>query len=251
MADTKKNILVVDPDIRYCEKLKLFLNNHGFVLEIMASGTGALNVVTTNHPLLVILEYNLPDMSGFDVLSKLKRNPFTYHVPVIFHTVQSEQIDRIIGLELGAEDYVLKPCDFRELLLRMKRDINRIPPPVHCSDEIRVGKLSLIRSKALVTADGCPLRLSAMEFKLLVVLMEHCGSLQPSERLLSDLWGYNINSKSRTLDTHIQRLRSKLGDLGDYIETVWGLGYRMRDIPQEETLKNEFQVSSEMFVAIK
>lgn len=245
MTANNNHILLADPDIHFCEQLKTYLAQHGFKPDVMASGTGTLNMADAHQPSSVILEYTLPDMSGFDVISEMKRNQFTRHIPVIFLTAQSEQIDRIVGLELGAEDYVLKPCDFRELLLRVKRAINRVGAQTQSPDEIRVGKLSVVRSKAQVIADGRPIRMSAMEFKLLIVLMERCGRLQSRERLLADLWGYNVSAQSRTLDTHIKKLRDKLGELGDYIETIRNIGFRMRDIPLVEDLPRELQVSAE------
>lgn len=237
MAAIKNKILIVDPNIAYSEQLRKYLESFGFWIDTMASGTGALNAVDTQQPAMVLLEYALPDMPGFDVLSEIKRNQFTRNIPVIIHTEKSDQIDKIVGLELGAEDYITKPCDPRELLLRIKRAVNRIASQVQFHDEIRVGQLSVSQSKALVIAAGRSVRLSAMELKLLVVLMERCGRLQSRERLLADLWGYNVSAKSRTLDTHIKRLRDKLGDVvGSYIETIRNIGFRMKEAQQEDVL---------------
>lgn len=236
MAAIKNRILIVDSDLAYAEELKKFLEGYGFHVETMASGTGALNVADAQQPSLVLLEHLLPDMRGSEVLSELKRNQFTRNIPVMMHSKNDEQVDRIVSLELGAEDYVLKPCDFRELLLRIKRAMIRISLHILSPDEIRVGQLCVIRSKAQVTAAGCSVRLSAMELKLLVVLMERCGRLQSRERLLADIWGYQVSAKSRTLDTHIKRLRDKLGMAGEYIETIRNIGFRMKEIEPQELL---------------
>jgi two-component system phosphate regulon response regulator PhoB len=251
MPANKNHILLADPDTHYCEQFQAYMAYHGYTPDVMASGTGALSLADARQPSLVVLEYMLPDMSGFDVLSEMKRNQFTRSIPVIFNTAHAEQIDRIVGLELGAEDYVSKLCDFRELLLRIRRTINRVGDQVQFPDEIRVGKLSVVQSKAQVIADGRPIRMSAMELKLLVVLMERCGRLQSRERLLSDLWGYSLNAQSRTLDTHIKKLRDKLGELGHYIETIRNIGFRMKDIPQEEPPAKEFQISAGTLEAVR
>ncbi len=230
MILARSRILIIDPDMGPANELPIYLNDHGFKTYHTATGNEGLREADLVQPALILVEARLTDMSGFKVLSGLKESPNTRHIPVIFYSAQADPMDRIVGFELGAEDYVVKPTSERELTLRIRRAINRqFEEAKVVSDELKVGKLRLLRSKVEVWAGNQPILLAALEFKLLALLMSHPGEVQSRERLLAEVWGYNIRTKSRTLYTHIDKLRSKLGACGNYIENVRNVGFRVKE----------------------
>jgi two-component system phosphate regulon response regulator PhoB len=169
----------------------------------------------------------LPKMSGLEVCKALKRESATSRIPIIMLTAKSDEVDRIVGLELGADDYVTKPFSPRELLLRIQSVLRRSSTGGEKQERIKVGDIVLDHSRHEVLVKNEKIELTATEFRLLAILMERRGRVQTRDRLLNDVWGYESVIDTRTVDTHIRRLREKLGPVADYVETVRGVGYRM------------------------
>lgn len=230
MILSRTKILIVDSDFPSIETTVNYLEEHNFRVLRAENAKDGLQEAETCKPELILTEVNLSDVSGFKLLSSFKASPSIAHIPVVFHSSQAGEMDRIIGLELGAEDYIAKPCNPRELGLKIRRILNRYSCEVsQAPDELKVRDLRLTRSKVEVRAGRRVIHLAALEFKLLALLMERAGQVQPHEKLLGEVWGYNLRTSSRTLYTHIDRLRSKLGRYGSYIENVRNVGFRMRN----------------------
>jgi two-component system phosphate regulon response regulator PhoB len=178
-------------------------------------------------PALVLLDLMLPGMPGLEVCKILRAEPRTRSIPIIMLSAKAEEIDRIVGLELGADDYVTKPFSPRELILRIKAVIGRRDVQVE-EEVVTVGKITVDTSRNQVYIAGKPVTLTALEFKLLSKLMRGRGRVQSRDRLLQEVWGYETAIDTRTVDTHVRRLRQKLGKAADVIVTVRGFGYRVR-----------------------
>jgi len=196
----------------------------------------ALAAVRSFRPDLVLLDLMLPDRPGTELCRKLKGDPETSAIRVVMLTARSEEIDRVVGFELGADDYVAKPFSVRELVLRVNAVLRRGAPvaaePIE--EALRLGLLEIDRSRHRVTVDGEEAPLTALEFKLLWTLASRRGRVQSRERLLEDVWEMNPEVTTRTVDTHVKRLREKLGAAGAYVETVRGVGYRFaEEIPAD------------------
>jgi two-component system phosphate regulon response regulator PhoB len=181
------------------------------------------------RPSLIILDLMLPEMDGKDVCRALKSNPLTRSIPILMLTAKVEEMDRVIGFELGADDYVTKPFSPRELVLRVKAILHRKEAPYEGEKTIQINDLLIDIDRHLVSSKKRPLPLTSTEFKLLVELVTNRGRVQTRERLLDKVWGYTYEGYARTVDTHIRRLREKLGPLGNSIETIRGVGYRFRE----------------------
>ena len=207
----------------------LNLQRAGFDVLKADDGEQALRIARDEMPALLVLDLMMPGLSGLEVTKLLKQSPQTARIPVVMLTAKADEVDRIVGLELGADDYVTKPFSPREIVLRVQSVLRRMDSvPAHV-DELEVGAIKVDRIRHQVQIDGEVLEFTATEFKLLTVLMERCGRLQSREVLLNDVWGYESVIDTRTVDTHIRRLREKLGAAADLIETVRGFGYRMVD----------------------
>ncbi|MFH0754484.1 MAG: response regulator transcription factor [Candidatus Omnitrophota bacterium] len=231
----KKKILIVEDEKDIARLIQYNLDKAGYVCETAVSGEAGLSLLD-KHPFdLVILDVMLPGVDGLDVCRRIKQNPELRHIPVMMLTAKGEEVDRIVGLELGADDYVVKPFSPRELTLRIKAVLRRSKSVTDQDDEdvLKAGALVLDRQKHRVTANGKDVVLTAMEFKLLAILMERRGRVQNRDKLLNDVWGIEADVYTRTIDTHVRRLRSKLGNCGDLIETVVGVGYRFRQDDDE------------------
>jgi two-component system phosphate regulon response regulator PhoB len=222
-------VLIVDdePDLR--SLLDFNFRSGGFETALAANGEEALRLVAQRLPDLVLLDLMLPDIPGTEVCRRLKSEPRTRDVPVIMLTARGDEIDRIVGFEVGADDYVTKPFSAREVVLRARAILRRAgarPPerPVE-----RVGSIRVDDEAHRVYVDGDEIALTPLEFKLLRTLMTRLGRVQPRERLLQDVWEMSSDVETRTVDTHMKRLREKLGPARDLIETVRGIGYRMID----------------------
>ncbi len=176
---------------------------------------------------MVILDLMLPEMSGIEVCKLLRRQEITANIPIIMVTAKGEEIDRVVGFEVGADDYLIKPFSSRELLLRIKAILRRSNPDVMPEKSLLLGKLTIDPARHRVTVDEAEILLTSTEYKLLLILAERPGRVQSRDRLLLDVWGYSSDADTRTVDTHITRLRSKLGDAGEMIVTVRGFGYKM------------------------
>jgi two-component system phosphate regulon response regulator PhoB len=184
-------------------------------------------------PDLVLLDWMLPDMSGTEVCRQIKADPALRGTQVVILTAKGEEIDRVVGFELGADDYVVKPFSVRELLLRIQAILRRGTLEPTAGAEIVFGTLKIDRDAHRVWSAGDELELTALEFKLLVTLYDRKNRVQSRATLLSDVWGIEADITTRTVDTHVKRLREKLGASGDYIETVRGVGYRFASTPDD------------------
>jgi two-component system phosphate regulon response regulator PhoB len=192
-------------------------------------GASGLEQARKERPGLIILDLMLPEMDGKDVCRALKSNSLTRSIPILILTAKAEEVDRVIGLELGADDYVTKPFSPRELVLRVKAILRRKEAPDEREKTIQVGDLLIDIDRHLVSSKKRPVLLTSTEFKLLVELVTNRGRVQTRERLLDKVWGYTYEGYARTVDTHIRRLREKLGPLGNTIETIRGVGYRFKE----------------------
>jgi two-component system phosphate regulon response regulator PhoB len=181
------------------------------------------------RPELIILDLMLPGMNGKDVCRTLKSNPLTRSIPILMLTAKAEEVDRIVGFELGAEDYVTKPFSPRELVLRVKAILRRKVIPEEENKLLQAGELLIDVERHSVSIKGRPIQLTSTEFKLLYELAGNRGRVKTREYLLDRVWGYTYEGYARTVDTHIRRLREKLGPIGDWIETIRGVGYRFRE----------------------
>jgi phosphate regulon transcriptional regulator PhoB len=221
-------VLVVEdePDIR--ELVVLHLTREGFRCRTAADGGDALREVRAARPDLVVLDLMLPGMSGLEVCRRLRAEPGTATLPIIMLTAKVDEVDRVVGLEMGADDYVAKPFSPKELVARVRAVLRRVHAPEHAAT-LRSGTLRLDPARHLATVGERPLALTPKEFDLLQALMESVGRVLSREQLLNRVWGYAHAEEieSRTVDVHVRRLRAKLGPDGRRIATVTGVGYRL------------------------
>jgi two-component system phosphate regulon response regulator PhoB len=222
----KPKILLVDDEPDALEVLGFKLRQAGYNALLAKDGARAIALARDERPALIVLDLMLPEVDGLEVCKILRRDPNTASIPIIMLTARAAEMDRVLGLELGADDYVTKPFSPRELLLRIKKLLVRTQSSEDTSAELRMGELTLDVGRHEVTVAGEPLVLTATEFKLLEILIRRRGRVQTRDRLLQDVWGYDNPIDSRTVDTHMRRLREKLGDIARYLETVRGVGYR-------------------------
>ena len=227
------HILVVEDEADLAELVAFNLRQSGYTASIASSGTAALAEVARKRPDLVVLDLMLPDISGTEVCRRLRSEPSTQRLPIVMLTARSAEIDRVLGFEVGADDYVSKPFSPRELVLRVGAVLRRVLPPGEDAAEmgagITIGSLTIDVPRHEVRVETEPVPLTALEFKLLLDLASRRGRVQSRDALLERVWGYAPGIETRTVDTHVKRLREKLGQAADYIETVRGVGYRMRD----------------------
>jgi phosphate regulon transcriptional regulator PhoB len=222
-----KRILVADDEPDVLNLVSLNLKGAGFTVLQAEDGVAAVQQTRDSLPALIILDLMLPEMSGLEVCKVLKKDPQTAQIPVIMLTAKAEEVDRIVGLELGADDYITKPFSPRELILRVKSVLRRVSAAGETTDHLTLGEIHVDRSRYEVMIKGKAVEFTATEFKLLALLMERRGRVQSRDVLLNDVWGYESIIDTRTVDTHIRRLREKLGKTADCIETIRGFGYRM------------------------
>jgi DNA-binding response OmpR family regulator len=230
----KTKILIIEDDKDIARLIQYNLDKAGYACEVAASGEDGLKVLARHPADLVLLDVMLPGADGFEICRRIKQEEDCKHIPVIMLTAKGEEVDRIVGLELGAEDYVVKPFSPRELVLRVKAVLRRHKADEDAGGILKAGELALDRERHRVIVKGKEVALTAMEFKLLSSLMERKGRVQDREKLLADVWGIDADVFTRTVDTHVRRLRSKLGVSGDMIETVIGAGYRFRQDDDED-----------------
>ena len=223
-------ILIVEDEADLRELVAYNLQAAGHEIVEAATGAEALAQLRRSRPDLVLLDLMLPDIPGTEVCRKLRADPNLAATPVVMVTARGEEIDRVVGFELGADDYVVKPFSVRELVLRIGAILRRgTAPEAEEERPVVAGRLTLDRPRHRLTVDGAEITLTALEFKLLSTLLDRRGRVQSRERLLEDVWEMNPDITTRTVDTHIKRLREKLGAAGDYVETVRGVGYRFTD----------------------
>ncbi len=220
-------ILIVEDEKDIRELLAFSLGREGFGVLEAGDGHAALDAVRAKRPDLVLLDLMLPGMDGFSVCRQMQRDPATADIPVIMLTARGEEVDRIVGLELGAADYIVKPFSLREVALRiravLKRGVSREKANV-----TRCGPIALDPVSHTVQVGGAQVELTVTEFRLLEDLMKNRGKVRDREQLLAAVWGHSFEGYSRTVDTHVRRLRAKLGEGAGMIETIRGIGYRVK-----------------------
>jgi two-component system phosphate regulon response regulator PhoB len=222
-----KTILIIEDENDLAELVAFNLEKEGYRSLIAQDGPSGLEAARNNSPDLILLDIMLPGMSGMDICKVLKGKEKTARIPVIMMTAKGEEIDRVVGFEVGADDYVIKPFSPRELLLRIKAVLRRYGSVETINKIINVGPISIDTDRHIVAVDGNGIILTTTEFKLLCNLAERLGRVQSRDRLLKDVWGINHMGDTRTVDTHITRLRTKLGESGEMIKTIRGFGYKM------------------------
>jgi two-component system phosphate regulon response regulator PhoB len=222
-------VLVVDDEADITALVAYHLAKDGYRVATAGSGPDALKAAAESAPDLVILDLMLPGASGYDVLQELRRRPETRDVGVILLTARKEEVDRVRGLALGADDYVVKPFSPKELVLRVGAVLRRLAGPAVSSGSVLVaGPVTIDRAAHRVTVNARDIELTATEYKLLLILAERRGRVQTRAQLLETVWEAHPSIQTRTVDMHVQRLRSKLGPAADLLETVRGFGYRFR-----------------------
>jgi len=227
-------ILVVEDERDLRQVLDYNLAQAGHEVLLAETGTEGLSLAREQRPDLILLDLMLPDLAGTEVCKSLKDTPATRSVPVVMVTAKGEEIDRVVGFELGADDYIVKPFSVRELLLRVQAILRRRQPEARPSEAlIEFGVLKIDREAHRLWVEGTEIELTALEFKLLVTLYERRNRVQTRAALLDDVWGIQADITTRTVDTHVKRLREKLDRARDYVETVRGVGYRFVGSPGE------------------
>jgi two-component system, OmpR family, phosphate regulon response regulator PhoB len=222
-----ERVLIVDDESDIVALVTYHLHKSGYQVSAAASGPEALDTARRERPALIILDLMLPGLSGFDVLERLRADETTREVAVLMLTARRDEPDRIRGLSLGADDYLTKPFSPQELVLRVGAILRRVVGGAGPTDVLQLGPIRIDRGSHRVTVDNQEIDLTATEFKLLLTLADRRGRVQGRSQLLEVVWDAAPDIQTRTVDMHIQRLRSKLGPAGDLIETVRGFGYRL------------------------
>jgi two-component system phosphate regulon response regulator PhoB len=223
-------ILIVDDERDLVQVVEFNLRQAGFETASAFDGERALLQIKQRVPDLIVLDLMLPDIPGTEICRSIKSNPRTKHVPVIMLTARGEEVDRVVGFELGADDFVTKPFSVRELVLRIKAVLRRGAGVEEDRPRERVGPVRIDPAAHRAFVGQGEIELTALEFKLLATFMSRLGRVQTREMLLQDVWEMSSELQTRTVDTHVKRLREKLGDEGrELVETVRGVGYRMID----------------------
>jgi two-component system phosphate regulon response regulator PhoB len=242
-------ILVVEDESDISTSLAYSLKALGHEVQVAELGEAALAAVTSFHPDLILLDIMLPDISGFDVCRRIRAMSGIVQPSVIMLTAKSQELNRVAGFEVGADDYVTKPFSIRELVLRIDARLKARRPaaepqatteaaqPSEVGGRMKVGPLEIDRAEHRVFIYGEEIRVSALEMRLLLFLVRTPGKMRTRKELLTEVWGYHPEVSSRTLDTHVKRIRDKFGDAGDLIQTVRGVGYRLDARIETETHK--------------
>lgn len=244
MSRALEKVLIVEDDEDIREVLVFNLRNEGYIILEAATGLEGVELARQELPDILLLDIMLPEMDGLSVCKELALSPDTAGIPIIILTARGDEVDRIEGFEQGAADYVVKPFSVRELLLRVRAVLKRyqpkVPVPEHiagggtlqgqgggvASGVLAVGSISMDLHAHVVQVEGTPVELTATEFRLLEHCMRNSGTVLAREQLLEAVWGYQFEGYARTVDTHVRRLRAKLGGAASLLETVRGFGYR-------------------------
>jgi two-component system phosphate regulon response regulator PhoB len=231
VMEHKPFILIVDDEVELARTVAYSFEQEGFVTRHAETGKAAVEAALQSPaPDVILLDLMLPDLNGTEVCRELRRYDSTRSVPIVFLTARDNEIDRVVAFELGADDYVAKPFSVRELTLRVRALLRRtkaaksLPP----EGEHNFERLRVDPEAHQVWVDGAEVSLTALEFRLLHTLLSRRGRVQTRSQLLEDVWGVHADVTTRTVDTHVKRLREKLGDAGAYVETIRGVGYRFR-----------------------
>ena len=224
-----ENILIVEDDEDIMEMIVYNLKKDGFRTSSVLNGEDAVDRIVSDQPDIVLLDIMLPRMDGLEVCRTIRSRKETAHIPVIMLTAKSREIDKIVGLEIGADDYVTKPFSPRELIARIRAVLRRSGPAVP-DKVIKAGPLVIDVLKHRVSVSGEAVNLTATEFKILKYLARSPGDVISRENILNHVFDYKLDTYDRTIDTHIKTLRKKLGTAREYIETIRGIGYRFRDL---------------------
>lgn len=222
-----KTVLVVEDEKDLAEMLAYNLEKEGYRVVVAHDGMQALQSSRAESPDIVLLDLMIPIIMGTEVCKELRKDAATTNIPIIMLTARGEEIDRVVGFEVGADDYVVKPFSIRELLLRMKALLKRSEQDRPAGSLLQTGPLTIDQERHLVLVEGAEIPLTTIEYKVVLTLAERLGRVQSRETLLRTVWGYTYVGDTRTVDTHITRLRTKLGSAGDMIKTVRGFGYKM------------------------
>ena len=231
-------VLVIEDEVDLATTVEYNLKAEGFQVRLAHTGRQGLASATSEPlPDVIVLDLMLPDLSGTEICRRLRDQERTRDIPVVMCTAKGEEIDRVVGFEVGADDYVVKPFSVRELILRIRALLRRVDATRGKTEGepsmIRFGRLKIDRDAHRAWVDENEIALTALEFRLLHAFMSRRGRVQTREALLSDVWGIEADVTTRTVDTHVKRLREKLGEAGMYVETLRGVGYRFKDAPDE------------------
>ena len=222
-----EKVLIIEDEVDIAQLVAFNLERNGYLVDQVHDGREGLKKILKDQPDLVILDLMLPGLDGYKILKKMQRDPRSHSIPVLMLTAKSQIDDRLKGLELGADDYLTKPFSPKELILRAKAILkrNRVTP---VAEDFLLGPFRFDKNALAFFVHDQPLSLSLIEFKLFLFLCQRAGQSQDRNNLLKVVWGYSDEIHSRTLDTHMKRLRKKLGEEGSFIETIRGIGYRVR-----------------------
>jgi DNA-binding response OmpR family regulator len=227
LARMSRRALVVEDDPDIVELLVHYLTAEGWTIDATADGRNALDRIRSESYQLLILDLQLPGLDGLSLCAEVRRDRRTHEIPVVMLTARGDEADRIVGLEMGADDYVVKPFSPKELVARVRALFRRIERKDEGESPLVFGALQVDRSRHTVTWEGQPVRLTAKEFSLLAALLEAGGRVLSRQSLLENVWGYSYAEGTRTVDVHVRRLREKLPELASSIVTVKSLGYRL------------------------
>jgi len=224
-ADTRRRVLLVEDEADIAEAMAYQLEKAGLSVKIAKTGEEGLELSRRGVD-LVLLDLNLPDMDGLEVCRLIRRQTATAHVPIIIVSARSDEVDRVLGLEMGADDYVVKPFSLKELAARARVSLRRYEAPGPVAQGYRDENFEIEFDSYLVRYKGQEIRLTSKEFELFRYLVERAGRVLTRERLLERVWGYESDVDTRSIDAHIRRLRLKLGPARKHVETIVGIGYR-------------------------
>ena len=227
--NVKPKILVVDDEPEAVELVEFNLKQSGYAVMTADDGAEALKKARAQTPDLIVLDVMLPEMDGFEICKSLRLDTTTAKIPIIMLTAKAAEIDRVLGLELGADDYLTKPFSPRELMQRIKKILSRGAPEEKPREQLRFGDLLIDVPRHIASWKGRNIELTATEFKLLTILAQRSGRVQSRDSLLRDVWEYDSLIDTRTVDTHMRRLREKLGAASKHLDTVRGVGYRFME----------------------
>ena len=218
----EKRLLVIDDDTNTCAVLRVYLENEGYEVKVANDGLEGINIFKNSDPDLVLLDIVLPKKDGWEVCREIRQYS---KIPIIMLTARSDERDELQGFELGGDEYISKPFSPKILVARVEAILRRSVQTAN-TDVIEEGGIRIDRSAHIVSIDGAPVELSFKEFELLTYFLENKGIALSRENILNNVWNYDYFGDARTIDTHVKKLRAKLGEKGDLIKTIWGMGYK-------------------------